>query len=489
MSEKGDDVDGRSGKLVVDDVQQNDKLNGTSPQNSEDLNKDSSAKALEQNGTREDLKELREKIEALNRQRVIERPRDAAEAVLKHLRAEFTKADSKSQDLAAKLAEAEKNLHQQVKERDETNSEPGSKLNQLHKQAKQQIQEIEKEKDDHAAQHHEVNEKSKQAGLQLPGLQQELVHTRQNASQYYQNSLFSSNPSLISFSQNPQTSQNTEKQPRINKWDVAEDVALMSAWCMISADCIGGKNHKIRSLWTEVKKLYDAAREENPKKLGDRNIDQMKGRFKRLNENVGQWVAAYQEAHRLVRSGMTQRDIENNAHKIFEQSGKKFHDSVVFNEVMCKYPKWALETTRDTTRSRPEEVDIEESGESTKRTRTTEEGDYCVNSNPDAPTSGGSSTQRPTGGEAPKKKKKGKCKVPNQIVEELRAMRVTRESEVDFMRKRLEFEEKKEQKKEERELKKMQLLHLNTLLQKEHLSSEEDKIKRSLMSKFYGNLM
>lgn len=149
MSEGGGDIDGRLENYVGDDVQQDAKLNGIT-QNSEDLNKDnvlsndkldsddtqdqlmqmvvdlkfqneylkshfqdlknvhteSKAKAFDQNGTCEDSNELHEKIEALNRELVIERQtRGAAEAALEHLRAEYSEADSKSQELAAKLAE------------------------------------------------------------------------------------------------------------------------------------------------------------------------------------------------------------------------------------------------------------------------------------------------------------------------------------------------------------------------------------------------
>ncbi|KAL8225936.1 hypothetical protein R6Q57_018493 [Mikania cordata] len=87
---------------------------------------------------------------------------------------------------------------------------------------------------------------------------------------------------------------------------------------------------------------------------------------------------------------MSLKDVENDAHKIYEQeSGCKFNDSIL---------------NYDTTRSRPEcEVGNEESGGSTKRSRTTE-GDYCVNSNPDLPTSGGSTINRPTGRDLAKKR-------------------------------------------------------------------------------------
>ncbi|KAL8248129.1 hypothetical protein R6Q59_004997 [Mikania micrantha] len=105
-------------------------------------------------------------------------------------------------------------------------------------------------------------------------------------SQHHQNLLFFSNPSQLPFTQNPHTLQSTEKQTRTTKWDAAEDVALMSAWVMVSGDIINGKNKKKTSLWAEVKMIYDATRAENPENLGERNVEQMKARFCRLNENA-----------------------------------------------------------------------------------------------------------------------------------------------------------------------------------------------------------
>ncbi|CAH1440295.1 unnamed protein product [Lactuca virosa] len=107
------------------------------------------------------------------------------------------------------------------------------------------------------------------------------------------------------------------------------------------------------------------------------NEDQMRGQFKRLSENAKKWVEVYQEAWHRRRSGMSQKDIKNEV--VYVASGNKFNDIIVFNGVMCKHEKWALELDCDTTRSRPEcEVGNEESGGSTKRSRTTEEGEYCV---------------------------------------------------------------------------------------------------------------
>ncbi|KAL8223879.1 hypothetical protein R6Q57_019354 [Mikania cordata] len=186
----------------------------------------------------------------------------------------------------------------------------------------------------------------------------------------YSPSLLFSNPVEDFVTQSPQSSQNVGKESRANKWDAAEDIALMSAWCFASENKIRGKNQKKEALWSQVKNLYEAAQKENPQKIGMRNENQMRGRFKRLNENAQKWVAAYREAYRQKK-------------------------------------KWDLQLNYDTTRSRPEcEVGNEESGGSTKRSRTTEEGDYCVNSNPDLPTNGGSTIKRPTGRDSAKKKAK-----------------------------------------------------------------------------------
>ncbi|KAL8214270.1 hypothetical protein R6Q57_003719 [Mikania cordata] len=178
----------------------------------------------------------------------------------------------------------------------------------------------------------------------------------------------------------------------------------MPTWCLVSTNRVHGKKQIKTSLWAEVNKLYDETQAENPEKLDRRNEDQMKGRFKRLNQNAQKWVSACREAYRRERSGMSQKDIKSEAHKIYEQDRNKFNDIVVFNEVLCKHPKWALELHHDTTRSRPEcESENEESGGSTKRSRTTEEGDY---SDPKTPNSGGSTIQRPIGRDATKKREK-----------------------------------------------------------------------------------
>ncbi|CAH1438794.1 unnamed protein product [Lactuca virosa] len=180
----------------------------------------------------------------------------------------------------------------------------------------------------------------------------------------------------------------------------------------------------------------------------------MKGRYKRLNENASKWVGVYRETYRKRRSGMSMKDVKNEAHKLYETNGNKFNDTIFFNEVMCKHRKWDLQLDHDATRSRPKnEVGGEESGGSTKRSRSTEEGDNCVQSNTEGANISGSTIKCPTGRDAAKRKEKGKSS-NNEIVEELRAMRLSRDSEVEIMRKRLDLDQQKVQKMEEIEKKK-----------------------------------
>nr|KAJ0227802.1 hypothetical protein LSAT_V11C100044990 [Lactuca sativa] len=139
-------------------------------------------------------------------------------------------------------------------------------------------------------------------------------------------------------------------------------------------------------------------------------------------------------------------NIENES--IYEASRNKFNDIIVFNGVMCKHEKWALELYCETTHSCPEcGMGNEESGGSTKRS--------------EKPTSDGSTVKRPTGRDAAKKRK--------------------------IKEKGIYLDKEREQKIDEMELMKMQLVHLNTLLQNEQLSLEEENLKCFLMSNFYGN--
>lgn len=132
----------------------------------------------------EDVKTLHAKIDTLNRELLEERQtRGAAEEALKHLRAVYIEADAKSQELSAKLAEAQLKMDEQLKERDVKYSDLDSKFTRLHKRAKQRIQEVQKEKEDLEAQFRDVNEKSERALLQQSTLQEELERTRQQANE------------------------------------------------------------------------------------------------------------------------------------------------------------------------------------------------------------------------------------------------------------------------------------------------------------------
>lgn len=254
---------------------------------------------------------------------------------------------------------------------------------------------------------------------------------------------------------------------------------------MTNENNIRDKDHKRRPLWAQIKELYDAAQAENPEKLSKRNENQIKGRYKRLNDSALKWIAAYQEACHRKTSEMGEKDVENEAHKIYEESGSKFHDTIVFNEVMCKHPNWDIHIDRVTTHFCPKcEEGSEENGNKTKRSRFTEEGDYCVNPNLVTTNSGGSTIQHSIDKDASTRKEK--CMTCNEYAAELRAMRLNIDNEVEIIKTRLELDLQKEKLKEKRVLMKMQLVHLNTLLQKESLSHEEENMKRFLISKFYG---
>ena len=120
-------------------------------------------------------------------------------------------------------------------------------------------------------------------------------------------------------------------------------------------------------------------------------------------------------------------------------------------------------------------MDDDESGGSITRSRTSE-GDYSVEINQESPNVGGSKVQRPMGKDAAKKK--GKTKASQSFVipdysEEFRALNITRNSEVEMMSKRIEFEKEKAQHK---------TLHI--LLAKGNLSPGEESLKNVFCKSF-----
>lgn len=108
----------------------------------------------------------------------------------------------------------------------------------------------------------------------------------------------------------------------------------MSPGIKTSEDPIKCKNQKGDSRWKRINALYQKAQEENLRELSERNMQSMKGRYKRLNENGGKWAGACFEANEQKTSGMSNKDIEREAHIIHEAESGKFLDQVVFDEVM-----------------------------------------------------------------------------------------------------------------------------------------------------------
>ncbi|KAL8549038.1 hypothetical protein ACS0TY_008060 [Phlomoides rotata] len=105
-------------------------------------------------------------------------------------------------------------------------------------------------------------------------------------------------------------------------------------------------------------------------------MESMKGRWKRLSENANKWIVAYKEAYRRKRSG-----IAGMSQMILRKKLFQFMKRVA--AIMCKNPKWEIKLDHDSTHFRDEnEQGNEESGGSSKRSRTSEDGEYYIPSNP-----------------------------------------------------------------------------------------------------------
>ncbi|XP_057788513.1 uncharacterized protein LOC131005517 [Salvia miltiorrhiza] len=212
----------------------------------------------------------------------------------------------------------------------------------------------------------------------------------------------------------------------------------------------------------------------------------MKGRWKRLNENGNKWVAACREANARRRSGMSDNDVEKEVHSIYEAGRNKFLDFVVFNEVMSKHPKWNVHDITHVFRRQSEDVDDQESGGSSKRSKTSEDGGFSIPSNPETPTSEQSTATCPIGRDKAKRRKgkvsQSESTHESAVAAELRAMRLTRDAEAELIKTRIELEREKLQ----RNAMKMKEKMLLQLLVKDHLSLEDEEMKRQLTKIVFG---
>ncbi|KAG6426793.1 hypothetical protein SASPL_111027 [Salvia splendens] len=197
----------------------------------------------------------------------------------------------------------------------------------------------------------------------------------------------------------------------------------MPSWVYASVDSVRGKHQKGDALWS---------------------------RWKRLNENANKWVVACREANARRRSGMSDQDVENEAHGIYQAGGcNKYQDLIVFNEVMSKHQKWSI---HDTTQVFPDNENVDyEQGET-------------------------------------RQKEKEKSKVAQfdstnaQVAAELHALRLAKDNENELVKARLQIEHEKLEKPSMKMYQKM----LIKLLDKEHLSPEDQEMKHRLMEIVFG---
>ncbi|KAG6424867.1 hypothetical protein SASPL_115289 [Salvia splendens] len=232
----------------------------------------------------------------------------------------------------------------------------------------------------------------------------------------------------------------------------------MSSWVYASEDSVRGKNQKGDTLWLNVHKLYHECQAQNPDEINKRNMDSLKGRSKRLNGNGNKWVSACRAGNARKRSGMSDQDVENEAHSIYKgDGGNAFQDLIVFNEVMSKHEKWSV---HDATQVFPDNENFanEQDGSNSKRTKTSESGEYTIPSNLETLTSGHSTSSRPIGSDKAKRKRKRQA------------------------RARLQLEREKLDKPSMKMYQKMLL----KLLEKEHLSPEDQDMKRNLTEIVFG---
>ncbi|KAF2592501.1 hypothetical protein F2Q70_00044275, partial [Brassica cretica] len=115
-------------------------------------------------------------------------------------------------------------------------------------------------------------------------------------------------------------------------WTVTEDIVLISSWLNTSKDPVVGNEQKSATFWTRVAAYFSAS----PKLAGCENRDgnQCKQHWHKLNEAVCKFSGAYETATREKISGMNDNEVLKLAHEIyFNNQQKKFSLEHAWNEL------------------------------------------------------------------------------------------------------------------------------------------------------------
>ncbi|XP_013601708.1 PREDICTED: glutathione S-transferase T3-like [Brassica oleracea var. oleracea] len=110
-----------------------------------------------------------------------------------------------------------------------------------------------------------------------------------------------------------------QRQER-RKWTPTDDVVLISSWLNTSKDPVVGNEQKSNGFWKRIAAYFAAS----PLLAGckERDHNQCKHRWHRINDLVSKFCGAYEAATREKTSGQNENDVLKLAHQIFYNNYK-----------------------------------------------------------------------------------------------------------------------------------------------------------------------
>ncbi|KNA03701.1 hypothetical protein SOVF_206410, partial [Spinacia oleracea] len=159
---------------------------------------------------------------------------------------------------------------------------------------------------------------------------------------------------------------------RIQKFSRAHDIEARAAahiFTRIGFAIARGVGAQIKAtvVWRKVKLSYEAAQRSRPMGLAKvRNVRKIESRCRRLGKDVMAYVAHYEEAKRMNKSGMQVEYLKQLAHTLYCNNNKSNFRKVegerwIYLGSPCKYPK--LRTRLDEaelSKTIPENISIED---------------------------------------------------------------------------------------------------------------------------------
>lgn len=151
-----------------------------------------------------------------------------------------------------------------------------------------------------------------------------------------------------------------------------EDKALCEAWLTVSTDAAVSVYQTHDTFYVKVKSVFDSTLKEKNLYICDRQCTGLAARFQTISHNVSKFVGCYEQVKAIAKSGSVERDYEQGALELYNQTMKSRFKFFSCWFVLRASPKWGawrnINSKKKNARAKPKKRSLIEASDTTEKT-------------------------------------------------------------------------------------------------------------------------